>query len=86
MRRLSGALLVLASSALVPTLVTPIQAQAKRPLRSSDLFLLKDVRDPQLSPDGNWVAYTVTTVDSAKDKSDNDVWMTSWDGATTIRV
>ena len=86
MRRLSGALLVLVSSALAPAIVTPLQAQAKRPLRSSDLYLLKDVRDPQLSPDGNWVAYTVTTVDSAKDKSDNDVWMTSWDGATTIRV
>jgi dipeptidyl aminopeptidase/acylaminoacyl peptidase len=86
MRRLSGALLVLASSALVPAFVTPMHAQAKRPLRSSDLYLLKDVRGPELSPDGNWVAYTVTTVDSAKDKSDNDIWMTSWDGATTIRV
>ena len=60
--------------------------QVKRPLRSSDLFRLKDVRDPQLSPDGAWVAYTVTTIDSAKDKSDNDIWMTSWDGATTIHV
>jgi hypothetical protein len=86
MRRLSGALLVLASSALIPSLTTPLHAQGKRPLRSSDLYLLKDVRDPQLSPDGGWVAYTVTTVDSAKDKSDNDIWMTSWDGTTTIRV
>ena len=86
MRRLSGALLVLASSALVPAFVTPAHAQNKRPLRSSDLYLLKDVRDPELSPDGNWVAYTVTAIDSAKDKSDNDIWMTSWDGATTIRV
>ena len=86
MRRLSGALLVLASSALLPAFVTPAHAQSKRALRSSDLYLLKDVRDPELSPDGNWVAYTVTTIDSAKDKSDNDIWMTSWDGATTIRV
>src|SRR5262249_32196545 len=61
-------------------------AQAKRPLRSGDLYHLRDVRDPQISPDGAWISYTVTTVDSAKDKSDNDVWMTSWDGATTIRV
>jgi dipeptidyl aminopeptidase/acylaminoacyl peptidase len=77
---------MLASSALISVVVSPVQAQGKRPLRSGDLYRLKDVRDPQLSPDGGWVAYTVTTVDSAKDKSDNDVWMTSWDGTTTIRV
>jgi dipeptidyl aminopeptidase/acylaminoacyl peptidase len=28
----------------------------------------------------------VTAVDSAKDKSDTDVWMTSWDGTQSIRV
>ena len=56
MRRLSGALLVLASSALVPAFVTPMHAQAKRPLRSRDLYRLKDVRAPELSPDRNWVA------------------------------
>jgi len=84
MRRHLGALALLTVSAI--TFVAPARAQQKRPLRSGDLYLLKDVRDPELSPDGAWVAYTVTTVDSAKDKSDNDIWMTSWDGATTIRV
>jgi dipeptidyl aminopeptidase/acylaminoacyl peptidase len=32
------------------------------------------------------VAYSVVTVDSAKDKSDTDIWMTSWDGSQTIRL
>ncbi|HKW48956.1 MAG TPA: S9 family peptidase [Gemmatimonadaceae bacterium] len=86
MRRNSAALAVLATITLLVIAPSPSHAQAKRPLRSGDLYHLKDVRDPELSPDGAWVAYTVTTVDSAKDKSDNDVWMTSWDGATTIRV
>jgi dipeptidyl aminopeptidase/acylaminoacyl peptidase len=84
MRRCFAALILLSSSTLLS--VSPAFAQQKRPLRSGDLYLLKDVRDPELSPDGGWVAYTVTTVDSAKDKSDNDIWMTSWDGATTIRL
>jgi dipeptidyl aminopeptidase/acylaminoacyl peptidase len=82
MRRTLAAL----SLVLLPLLASPADAQAKRALRSADLYHLKDVRDPQISPDGGWVAYTVSTVDSAKDKSDNDIWMTSWDGATTIRV
>jgi dipeptidyl aminopeptidase/acylaminoacyl peptidase len=47
---------------------------------------MKTVSDPQLSPDGAWVAYSVSTVDSAKDKSDTDIWMTSWDGSQSIRL
>jgi dipeptidyl aminopeptidase/acylaminoacyl peptidase len=62
------------------------QPLAKRALRVGDLYRLRDVRDPQLSPDGAWVAYSVGVVDSAKDKSDSDVWMTSWDGSQTIRL
>jgi len=83
MRRLTAALLVL-SAALAIT--PPARAQAKRPLQSSDLYRLRDVRDPQISPDGGWVAFTVSSLDSAKDKSDNDIWMASWDGATTLRI
>lgn len=86
MRSPAVALLLAASSALLLLPSAPVAAQTKRLLRSGDLYRLKDVRDPELSPDGDWVAYTVTTVDSAKDKSDNDIWMTSWDGATTIRI
>jgi dipeptidyl aminopeptidase/acylaminoacyl peptidase len=63
-----------------------LQTAVKRPLRVGDLYRLRDVRDPQLSPDGVWVAYSVSAVDSAKDKSDSDVWMTSWDGTQTIRL
>ena len=86
MRRISAALASLATCALLQLSPSPANGQAKRVIRSGDLYHLKDVRDPQISPDGGWVAYTVTTIDSAKDKSDNDIWMTSWDGATTLRL
>ncbi|HEX4683680.1 MAG TPA: S9 family peptidase [Gemmatimonadaceae bacterium] len=58
----------------------------KRPVRVGDMYRIKNVGGLSLSPDGRWVAYTVTTTDSAKDKSDTDVWMTTWDGAQTIQV
>ena len=32
------------------------------------------------------MAYTVTNVDTAGDKSDTDVWMTSWDGTEHLRL
>lgn len=80
MRRLLVAVLSLAFVA--PTL----HAQSTRPIRSADIYHLRDVGTPRISPDGEWVAYTVTTVDSAKDKSDSDVWMVSWDGKRTLRM
>ena len=61
-------------------------AQAKRPLRVGDMYRIKTVGGVDLSPDGKWVAYTVTTTDSAKDKTDTDVWMTTWDGTQTIHA
>ena len=40
--------------------VAPSHAQPRRLLTVDDLFNLREVRDPQRSPDGQWVAYTVT--------------------------
>jgi dipeptidyl aminopeptidase/acylaminoacyl peptidase len=59
---------------------------AKRPIGLDDLARFKSVGDPQVSPDGKWVAYTVGTVDTEKDKRDTDLWMASWDGADQIRL
>jgi dipeptidyl aminopeptidase/acylaminoacyl peptidase len=73
MRTLS-LLLALASLAL---------AQTPRNLKVEDVHQQRSVSDPQVSPDGKWVAYTLSTVDVAGDKSDTDVWMVSWDG--TVR-
>lgn len=59
---------------------------AKRPLSVDDMSKMRDVSDPQVSPDGKWIAYVVGTTDAEKDKRDNDLWMTSWDGAQRIRL
>ena len=67
----------------------PIRPEANappRPVLATDLYRLRTVRDPQLSPEGAWVAYTVSQIDSAKDRTETDIWMTSWDGSQTIRV
>src|SRR2546423_13581132 len=68
-------------------LTSPLHAQsAKRPIALDDQAKIKAVGDPQVSPDGKWVAYTVGTVDAEKDKRDSDLWMASWDGAEQIRL
>ena len=58
----------------------------KRPIAANDVYRLMTVADPKISPDGNWVAYVLTSIDSAKNKRNDDVWMTSWDGQQSIQL
>jgi dipeptidyl aminopeptidase/acylaminoacyl peptidase len=53
---------------------------ARHPLKVDDLFRMQDVRDPQCSPEGQWVAYVVSAVDLKEDKSSAHVWMVGFDG------
>ena len=64
----------------------PTAAVQRRSLTADDVYSVRDVRDPQRSPDGKWVAYTVTTAHKDTDKNNTDVWMVSWDGAQQIQL
>jgi dipeptidyl aminopeptidase/acylaminoacyl peptidase len=63
-----------------------IQAQDKRPIAPSDLYRLQTISDPRLSPDGKWVVYSLSSIDSAKDKQSSDLWMTSLDGNDQVQL
>ena len=70
-------------------LVLPFLAYAqtqKRSLRPGDLYRQQSTGDAQISPDGKWVTYTLTTIDSAKDKRNTDIWMMSWDGTDKVQL
>lgn len=82
----SLAFLALAAGPIAAQTMAQTPAPAPRPLRPTDIYRLRDVGAPRISPDGAWIAYTVSTVDSAKDKSDSDIWMVSWDGTRTLRM
>jgi dipeptidyl aminopeptidase/acylaminoacyl peptidase len=71
---------------LVSTTNLFAQTPAKRPLKPSDVYRLQSLSDPQISPDGNWVAYTLSSVDSVKNKRNADIWMNSWDGKESIQL
>jgi dipeptidyl aminopeptidase/acylaminoacyl peptidase len=76
---------VLAAALLAPSSAFS-QAKQKRGVRPDDIYRLRDVRDPHRSPDGKWVVYTVSAADTAKDRNDADVWMSSVDGTQHIRL
>ncbi len=63
---------------------------AAQPVRRNfgleDVARMRSVSDPQISPDGAWVAYRVRTPDLKEDKNPSDIWMTRWDGQETVRL
>ncbi|HEX4438629.1 MAG TPA: S9 family peptidase [Thermoanaerobaculia bacterium] len=80
--RLLASLALLAGSAAIAA--TP--AETRHSFSLADLERLRSVSDPQVSPDGRWVAYTVRTTDAKDDKRYSDIWMTSMDGKETTRL
>ena len=85
----------LAAVALGLALVSRLSAQAPaptappssaRPFTPDDVLRLHDVSEPRISPEGGWVAYTVSSADTAEDQNHRAVWMTSWDGTRTVRL
>ena len=79
-------LTLLAALALSSLALYAQNTPVPRPLSLRDLAQLRDVADPQLAPDGTWVAYTVTRPDTAADKRDVDVWMARTDGSQNLRI
>jgi dipeptidyl aminopeptidase/acylaminoacyl peptidase len=51
-----------------------------------DMQKLVRVGAPRLSPDDQWIAYTVSHVDTADDKNITNLWMISWDGTQDIQL
>ncbi len=80
-RKRSLLLLLFAGLLLTATAQSP-----KRPIRPSDVYRLQSTGNAQVSPDGKWIVYTLTSIDSAKDKRNTDIWMMSWDGAENIQL
>lgn len=66
--------------------LAPAQTPARRPLAIDDVYRVRDVGGPQVSPDGRWIAYTVTSMDREADKLRNEIWMVDWEGRTNVRL
>lgn len=72
--------------AIGQTATSPATAPAKHGMVVDDLKRLLRVGGPQISPDGQWVTYTLSHVDTGEDKSVTDLWMVSWDGKQDIQL
>ncbi len=68
MRRLFLSILVLA-------LALPAFSQAKHPFTFEDMMKLKRVGEPEVSPDGKWVIFSVVDVDLAANTKTPHIWI-----------
>jgi dipeptidyl aminopeptidase/acylaminoacyl peptidase len=72
---------------LILTLVSmAIVFAQKKPFDSAAMMELKRMSDPQISPDGKWVTFTVQTVDVAANKKPSQIWMAPLAGGTPRQI
>ena len=63
--------------------VAPVHA---RGLTVDDMLAMQRVSDPNVSPDGKWVAFSVRETDLEANRGRFDVWLASVDGRTVRRL
>lgn len=56
-----------------------------RSIVAEDLYRLRFVGDPRVSPDGRWVAFVVTTLDEAQNEYRSRIWLVPGDGGAAAR-
>jgi dipeptidyl aminopeptidase/acylaminoacyl peptidase len=62
-----------------------LAADGRRAMKLEDLYALKRLSDPAISPDGKHVAYTLTSVDLEANSSTSSIWLAATDGKTPAR-
>ena len=61
-------------------------ASAQRPVKVDDFARFEEVRDPHVSPDGQWILYSLSGTDLPANKRDGGLWVVKWDGTQDHRL
>lgn len=81
--RLSAVLAVCTAATLGNVLPEPAGA---RPFTARDLVTVDRLSDPQVSPEGEWVAFTLRQTDLEADRGRTDLWRVRTDGTGLQRL
>ena len=72
---------------LVATTISAFaQDSSKHPITFTDMIGMHRVAEPQVSSDGKWVAYTVTTPDMDANRGASNIWIVSTAGGAEIQL
>ncbi len=77
-----------AVAGLLATLMLPSlgRAQGDHPFNVHDLIGMDRISDPQVSPDGGWVAFVVSELDRDANRRRSDIWLMRRDGSDLNRL
>jgi dipeptidyl aminopeptidase/acylaminoacyl peptidase len=70
--------------AAIPALAQEPTQKTPRAITIDDFFQIRDVSQPEISPDGQWIAYAVRTRMLKEDKNEQRLWMISTHGGDAI--
>ncbi len=76
----------MAMAVFVFAIASHAQGPEKRAVTFQDLISMQRVSDPQISPDGKWIAYTVATPDLAANRMSRDIWIVPTAGGEWRRL
>jgi dipeptidyl aminopeptidase/acylaminoacyl peptidase len=78
--------LPLVAAVLCGFLALSADAQTKRPMTFADLQAMKRISDPQISPSGKWVLFSVTEVMLEKNSKVNHLWAVPLAGGKEVQL
>ena len=84
MKRLALRVMFFALALCAPIVLTA--QTAKRPLTIDDLLKVRRVGDPQLSPDGKWIAYQISDPDKAANRSRTQIYLVATAGGEPVQL
>jgi dipeptidyl aminopeptidase/acylaminoacyl peptidase len=62
------------------------QETQKHPITFQDMIRMHRVAEPQISPDGKWVAYTVATPDMDANRNAGNIWIVPAAGGNSLQL
>src|SRR5258706_6886851 len=77
---------VAVACALVLSGMGGVWAQEKHAITFDDMIKLHRVSEPQVSPDGKWVVYTVATPDMEANRNASNIWIVPTAGGAAMQL
>jgi len=77
---------VLGALLLAGAIVAGAQETGKHAITAEDLLKMHRVSEAQISPDGKWVAYTVSTPDMDANRNASNVWVIATGGGEAMQL
>ena len=68
----------------IPLVAQETAPKIPRAITIDDFFEIREVSQPEISPDGQWIAYAARTHNLKEDKNEQRLWMISTHGGDAL--